>query len=431
MSQRKKIYLWCFLVAFALRIIVIFISHSANSDIDLGIYRDAGQLVVNGINPYDFKDNVALREKLRTDKDSYNEYVSQNQETWDYYANSNLPLATLFFGCVEFCYASPLMFRYTFALFDSFLAVLILAFVLNKWNYQLPDNKLTRKLPSGIRKDFPLYLGLSLGAVSPMLLLWGALIPEPKGIGLMLILASVYFSDSTNKKLSLGLSPVILGFSVAFIGLGVFIAPLCLYNIYKNNEHWFRGLLFYGLISLAACIICLVPFLPELITMMSNRISGATATEPYHGSMWLQVFNLFPGGWLLIRNIFIALFAGISIIGFFRKRLDVTMLSANLLYLFTCIYLMNGSMDRMNIAIASLILLSGYSRIFLITNVLWLFYFTYGGMAFCYSYIFGNRQDFDGVFVLLFTFLYFTLLIIQTFFRKSTSYETVSNYSRP
>ena len=430
MSAKTKIYLWCFLVALSLRIVLIIISHNKIDEIDLKIYRDAGQLVANGVNPYDYNDNVELRQQLRTDKVNFDEYVSGDQDRWNYYANSNLPLATLFFGCIEYCFASPVAFRYFFAFFDSILAVVILAFVINKWKYYLPDNRIIKKLPPVFRNNFLLFIGLSLGAFSPLLLLWGTYIPEPKGTGLLLILSAIYFSDSTNIKLSMFVSPVLLGFSVAFIGLGIFIGPLCLYNIYRNNAYGFRKIIFYSFISFFAVALCLVPFLPELINMMLSRLGAAVNTEPQHGSMWSLIFKVVPARWLLIKNIFIALFVIINIIGFFRKRLNVAMLSANLLFLFACIYLMNGSIDRMNIAIITLFILLGVSQLSLITIILWIFYFVYGTISFFYSYFYGLRQDIEGVFVLSFTVLYFSLLLVQTFAKKSKNYETINSYTR-
>lgn len=431
MSDRTKIYFWCFLIAISIRVLFIYCTPNRIEDTDLHIYRDAGQLVVNGVNPYNFSDNVNLRQQLRTDKDNYDEYVCSDQDKWDYYANSNLPLATLFFGGIEYCFESPMAFRYFFALFDSILAVVIIAFVLNKWQYRLPYNRIINKLPSKLQQNYPLLIGLSLGALSPNLFLWGTYIPEPKGTGLLLILSSIYFSDSSNKKLSIFVSPVLLGFSVAIIGLGVSIIPLCLYNLYKNNVNGYRNIVFYCLISFLSCAICLAPFLPELLEMMFSRMRFAVQTEPQHGSMWSELFKMFPNSWLLIKNVFMIIFISINIIGFLRKRLNVAVLSANLLYLFTIIYLMNGSMDRMSISIVTLIILLGYSQFFRITTLLWLVYLLYGIFSFFYSYFFGLRQDFDGVFVFLFTAFYFAFLIVQIFAKKSPYYETISSYPRP
>ncbi|NOU18262.1 MAG: hypothetical protein HOO91_11970 [Bacteroidales bacterium] len=416
------------MIAMSFRLVMIFHSPRQNENIDLKIYRDAGQLVANGVNPYDSTDHVKLRQQLRTDKDNYDPWVCSTQDRWNYYAFSNLPLATLFFGGIEYCFASPLAFRYTFAFFDSLLAVLIFAFIINKWRYRIPKNRILNKLPIKLQQNLPLLIGLSLGALSPILLIWGTYISEPKGIGLLLILSAIYFSDSSNKTLGLFISPVLLGFSVAFVGMGVFIGPLCLYNIYKNNVNGFRKIIFYCLVSFLACIISIAPFLPELIQMMIRRIGLAVLDQPQHGSMWLGLFKVLPNSWTVIRNIFILMFVGINIIGFLRKRLDVVVVSANLLFLFTCIYLMNGSMDRMNIALVALIILLGYGQLFGITTILWLVYLLYALFSFFYSYYHNIRQDFDGTFMLFFSILYLIILVVQTFSQHFKD-ETKHSYS--
>jgi hypothetical protein len=407
----------------SVRILLIQLTPSKDNHIDLNIYRDAGQLVINGINPYNFEDNIELRQSLRTDEDNFNEFVSKSQDLWNFYANSNLPMATLFFGCIEYCFGSPLGFRYSFAFFDSLLALLILAFVMNKWKFYFPNNKIINKIPERFRTYIPLILGLLLGALSPILLLWGTYITEPKGTGLLLILAAVYFSESTNNKLMMLVSPVLLGFSVAFIGLGIFIGPLCLFNIYKNNKNSLRKTVLYLIISILSCSLWLLPFLPHLISMMFGRLTNAVDTVPQHGSMWLAISKNFPSNWHLIRVVFIILFISVNLFGLYRKKLDFAIFSAGLLYFFTCIYLMNGSMDRMNISIVSLIIISGFSKLYRITYFLLLFYLIYGIPSFFLSYFFGIRQDYEGFFVLLFTGLYTGILIIRTFQKEQPEKE--------
>lgn len=428
MNYNSKIYIWTFLIALSVRFLFIVCTPDKTRETDLHIYRDAGQLVVNGVNPYNFNDNINLRQQLRTDSDNFDEYVCSDQEKWDYYSSSNLPLATLLFGGIEYCFRSPNAYRYFFSFFDSLLAVVIMAFVINKWNYKIPD-RIRSLLPAKLQQHFPLLIGLSLGALSPVLFLWGTYIPEPKGTGLFLILSAIYFSTSSNRKLSMIVSPALLGFSVAFIGLGAFIAPLCLYYACNNNEQKIGSIALYIFISLLVCVLCLAPFLSELIEMMSRRMTLAVDDIPQHGSMWAVISKILPTTWLIIKKIFMVLFAGISIIGFLKKRLNVTVLSANLLFLFTSIYLMNGSMDRMNISIVTLIILLGFSNLFRMTTLLWFVYLVYGFFSCLYSYFLGLRQDFDGIFVLLFSILYFVLLIIQTFAKKSSYYETIGSYS--
>jgi hypothetical protein len=418
MSPRTKVYLWCFLLAVFVRLFLIYKSPGRDKDIDLMIYRATGQLVVNKVNPYDFNDKIEIRQQLRNNKDNFNDWVCSDQDHWNYYTNSNLPLASLLFGGIEYCFKSARAFRYCFIFFDSILAVLILAFVLNKWKVRIPQKVQNYFQITDFEYKYQLTAGLTLGALSPILLLWGTYIPEPKGIGLLLILSSVYFADSSDKKLSLIFSPVLLGFSVAFMGLGIFMGPLCLYLIYINNNNSKLPVLYF-FIALLTCFVCFIPFLPQLIDMMMSRMRLAVQTIPEHGSMWMLIYKLHPQNWILIKKVFIVFFAAINFIAFFRKRIDFIVISANLLFLFTCIYLLNGSMDRMNIAIASLIILLGISLRSYFTSILWFGYILYGIFSFYQSYFKGFKQDYDGNFVLIFTVVYFLLLIKLTFSPKS------------
>jgi hypothetical protein len=129
----QKIYLGTFLIALFVRVCIIYFTPQANKLTDLLIYRDTGQLVVNGINPYDYNDQKEYRNYLRTDSVAFNEYTSKDQDSWNYFAGSNLPLATLFFGGIEYFFPFSGAYRYIFAFFDSLLAVLVMAVVLNKW----------------------------------------------------------------------------------------------------------------------------------------------------------------------------------------------------------------------------------------------------------------------------------------------------------
>ena len=113
----QKIYLSTFLLAIFVRSCLIYFTPEKNKLIDLLIYRDAGQLVVNGINPYDYDDQKELRHYMRLDSVSFNAYTSKDQDSWDYFAGSNLPMATLCFGLIEYFFASSLSYRFIFAFF--------------------------------------------------------------------------------------------------------------------------------------------------------------------------------------------------------------------------------------------------------------------------------------------------------------------------
>jgi hypothetical protein len=102
----QKIYLITFFLAFFIRSFLIYFTPEKNNMIDLCIYRDTGQLVVNGINPYNYLDQKELRSKLRKDSESYHEHTCQNQDRWNSYAGANLPMASLLFGGIEYIFES-------------------------------------------------------------------------------------------------------------------------------------------------------------------------------------------------------------------------------------------------------------------------------------------------------------------------------------
>jgi hypothetical protein len=186
-----------------------------------------------GINPYDYDDQKELRNYFRTDSVSYNKYTSRDQGSWDFCAGSCLPMATLFFGGIEYFFPTSQAYRYIFAFFDSLLAVLVLAIIINKWKLGSSTSR-NNEIHSKFQNYLPLIIGLCLGAISPVFLLNGTINSQYKGIGLLLILSAIYFSDKSLKKYSILLSPLLLGFSISFIGLGIFIVPICFYNIYNN-----------------------------------------------------------------------------------------------------------------------------------------------------------------------------------------------------
>ncbi len=417
----QKIYLGTFLLAIFVRSCIIYFTPQANKLMDLSIYREAGQLVVNGINPYDYNDQKELRNYLRTDSISYNEYTSRDQDSWNFQAGAALPMATLFFGGIEYYFTSYEAYRYIFAFFDSLLAVLVLAIVLKKWKlsaYSIINNEAQRKF----QYFLPYIIGLSLAAISPVFLLHVTVNPEYKGVGLLLILSTFYFSDNSLKIYSILLSPLLLGFSISFIGLGIFIVPICFYNIYTNYS--IKYLILYGFIAFVSSIIWLVPFLPELITMMNSRMNSVS-NIPNHGSMYVIFYKMMSLKCVLaLKNVLTFLFIGISIIGLIKKRLNIAILSASLIYIFTCIYLVSGNLDRGNIAITMVIIILLYSRFYKMTFLLTLLYFIHGCFTFFYTFITQHiRFYFDGYFIVLFSLIYFIFLINQTFKNKKSINE--------
>src|SRR5262245_20373232 len=72
-----------------------------NANIDLGIYREVGQWVSHGVNPYEPTEKTTERRVLQHDEiGSSNPFIISTAENYDYYVASNLPASTLLYGAL-------------------------------------------------------------------------------------------------------------------------------------------------------------------------------------------------------------------------------------------------------------------------------------------------------------------------------------------
>jgi hypothetical protein len=340
-SNRKKIILFVFSLALIVRLLLILTNHTKNKFTDLNIYRETGQLVKNGINPYKYTEETEARNKLRLDTIAYDSYVSQTQDVWDYYTSSNLPMSSLHYGLIDkITNSNPVAFRIIFSFFDAVLSVIIILFLIKYW--QLTSTWLN------------LILVLGAAALSPTLLLWGSIVPEDKGLQTLLMLSAVWLA----KEKKLILSSILLGISVAYKGLGIFISPLCLFfimgqpeNIFRINSSQLKKGVIYTLLSLLFAALWFLPYMPEVFTMMHSRLTSNLNTEPSHGSIWTLVNKVFPKNWISIKNVLIIVICLIWSYTFIFRKLNIPAISLFLLILFVDIMLLQGSLDRMNIGI--------------------------------------------------------------------------------
>ncbi|HET6244977.1 MAG: DUF190 domain-containing protein [Bacteroidetes bacterium] len=321
-----------------------------NNFIDLSIYRDGGQLISHGINPYDFNDGKELRNLLRLDDVAFVEYVSQSQEVWDFYSSGNLPLSLLFFGAIEKIFnGDPVAYRIVFAFFDSILSSLIVLFLLKFWHLK--------------KSLLNMILMLGIGALSPTLLFWGTILPEDKGLQILFMLLAIYFAK--DKKIFL--SAIFMGCSIAYKGLGVFVFPVCLFflleepgNIFKINRPLIIKGCYFSLLTLFFSIIWFIPFLPNVLYMMLTRMDSNIGVDPSHASVWIFAKNLFPVKWLVFKNILVYAAILLWSFQFIYKKINIVAMSLFLLVLFVDILLLAGSLDRMNIGIIVSIVVFGF-----------------------------------------------------------------------
>ena len=210
---------------------------------------------------------------------------------------------------------------------------------------------------------------LALGALSPPLLTYGAVIPEDKGVQILLMVAALLTARSSITSIRIFVAPIILGLSVAFKGLGMFIAPLCLYYalqgvINREKRNWrlvtLQAFVFVSL-AVLSCAIWFVPFGEGTIRMMLIRIQSGNASivKVQHASIWRYFQQIFPGTWNVIRNSYMVIMALIIAYGFWRRRVTPAIITAFALIIFIDVWLLAGSLDRMNIGILVSILLLG------------------------------------------------------------------------
>jgi len=362
-----------FFLSFGVRFIITVLSPERNVWIDLFIYMDGGQLIANGVNPYDFNDSPSIRDSLRNDNVAFDPHTSQSQDRWNFYASGNLPLSLLYYGAIEqIAQGDAFIYRVAFALMDSILAVVLAMFIFNFWITS---------------KKYQFLVAAGLGVLSPYLLSAGTFLAEDKGVQILLMVAALYFS----KKKSFFLATLFLGWSVAFKGLGAFIAPACLYfylgeperNKILNAITIKRTVLF----TLAAVIFALQPFIfyiTDVWGMMQARLGqNLVADAPQHSSIWLLPYAMFPDSWQKIKFIFTLFFISVNIVGIWRGKLGVDVVTASLLIWFTIIAMLSGSVDRLNIAMTVGILLLGASH--LKAGILLSTYYVFAGsMSFAY-----------------------------------------------
>lgn len=413
--ERPKIrlltYLGIFLLAFVPRYLIIINNEEFNKHTDLQLYINAGLLIVNHINPYDFNDKVAERQKLRLNPILNESWLMESQEKWNFYTSGNLPASQLYFGLVEFlAHSDPVNYRIIFAIVDSLLSVIIFLFVTRFWIIN----------SSSLKVGF----GIFLGALNPVLLYWGALIPQDKGLQILLMMATVFFAIKRN----IFWSAVFMGIAVCFKGLGLFLVPYCIYLICDSPTS-IKGYLkapnlkktiSYGLISFITFAVLFVPFLPEVIGMMSVRLSSNLLQSPQHSSIWTIPYELWPSAWRHTKTLFIVGFTVLVTYGSVTKKLDVGIVTACILVFFVDISLNMGSLDRMNMGFLVAILILGSSKFANHTQTLGIIYILLGTLAFFVFtqklYLPGQTEKFDAEFSLYIVIL-LTVLLLYTVFK--------------
>lgn len=317
------------------RLGAVFITPASDHNIDLSIYREAGELVVNGVDPYDFTSQSELRERLRLDDVGTAEpWVKEPLSRYNYYVSSNLPGSTMLYAALEFLSAgNPKIWRAAFVLGDISIA-LAAFFFLRRVGVDLQDTgqKIT-------------FAAAVVGY--PSLIEWGTLWPEDKQFqtALMLLLAGLLVATPKSPiRAAVGIG-VTGSLSILFKALGIFLLPSTI-RYFSNRPRR------EALIAVLAFAITTLPFVLlfnlAFIRLMLDRVSAGSAfTVAAHGSPW----TLLPEAWVSYsRPLACMVLVALTATYYSMKKIDLLNGMASLNLIFICLWVNGGSMDRMNIA---------------------------------------------------------------------------------
>lgn len=354
-----------FLAALLVRVGVVIFSPFTNLFVDIGSDQDMGQLIANGINSYNFNDGVALRSQFRLDERAYNFFSAKSQANWNYHAGGHLPFFELLMGYTELLYPSLYTYRFVFAWVDSLVCVGVLLIVSRHW--VLPSYGYFRQKMGLVglgNAHLMVLVAVAISVISPIFIRSGTLIPNFKGTLTFLMLAAVFFSYQTAYRQRVVLSAVFLGFSVAFMAMGFLAIPLIARNLYQraaSRSQFFFDFALYSLFALVSCFVWFLPFYEYILPMIQNRLGHGT-TLPIHGSIWRFANLLTPQYWQTVKSVVVGLFIVVHLVGIWRKKLSLEVITASLFFLFLQLLTTDGSMDRLNIALMMCICLYGISE---------------------------------------------------------------------
>jgi hypothetical protein len=352
MNQIKLIALFVFLVSFITRIIIIQLTPFANSYADISCLVNGGQMISNGINPYNFEEDIALRNELRLDPIGDNSWLCSEQSIWNYHSANNLPFNLLFNGAIDYIFNSNVYFyRYTYALIDSLIGYIatLLLFTL----IRLPVTWVS------------ILFTLFVSGLSPLIMLNGTLIPEDKGFQVLLMLLALWFSihkEFFKATLSLSLA-------IGFKAIGIIVAPICLFyyvldretfqkiptwwgtiqELFKSNER-IKKSLYYLAATAVFFLVFFLPYAKGFSSIASQRILYEIENAPNHSSLWLPFYYTFPEDWATIRLVVLWTLSLTLVAAFLKNLIPLDIFILCVLVMFLCVTFLTGSLDRNNMA---------------------------------------------------------------------------------
>jgi len=269
------------------RIMIVDITPANDDFIDLSIYCEVGELVVNGVDPYDIEAKRDLREQLRLNGHGAAPYVTASKGSYDFYVTSNWPASTLLYGAIEWLSGgSPHGWRLILISGDLAIA-LATFFFLRRVGIKL-DNVETQA-------------AFVLSAICyPSLIQWGTVLAEDKQfqIALMVALAGLLITPGRTPSLNAAAIGILGCLSVMFKVLGIFLAPVALCYFWSRPRR--ESLIAIGT-ALAIALPMILFFDGAFVVRMFNRFREQSSPLAMVSSLHASPWSLLPNSWGVYR----------------------------------------------------------------------------------------------------------------------------------
>ena len=320
------------------RVVVILLTPNTADFPDTRIYQATGQAVLEGANPYDSSDDVPVRVKLQTsaDRELRDGNWTDTLPEWDLAIRSNLPaVSALCAGIETIADGSRDAWRYLLILGDIAMFLGLLS--------------LLRQVRGTIADRATQLIAIFLVIGNTLLVLDGTAIPEIKQFetALLLFSASFLISPRPQTLVRSVIGGLVISLSVLFMLFGIFLLPLW---ILRSIREWPR----FALATSAGALIPLVASFAYFGTGWLDTIGTRSAQDAGGDAGGASLWYLFPGlqgdALAATRLVVVAALTALLLVLLFRRRIDLLNACAGMLVVFDCVYLITGTMNRMNIA---------------------------------------------------------------------------------
>ena len=319
------------------RVAVILLTPNTADFPDIRIYQATGQAVLEGANPYDSSDDVPTRMRLQTsaDRELRDSNWTDTLSEWDLAIRSNLPAVSALCGGLEaIADGSRDAWRYLLILGDIAMFLGLLS--------------LLRQIRGTIADRGSQLIAIFLVIGNTLLILDGTAVPEVKQFETALLLFSASFLISRRPPTLIRsvIGGLVISLSVLFMLFGIFLLPLW---IMRSIRDWR-----FALATSAGALIPIMASFAYFGTDWLDTIGTRSAQDAGGDAGGASLWYLFPGlqgdALAATRMAVVVALAALLLVLLYRARIDLLNACAGLLVVFDCVYLITGTMNRMNIA---------------------------------------------------------------------------------